>query len=401
MLRTPLCLCVIFGALLPGAVALADGEPTAEMSGTGIIVPVRSVYARVLDQRVSITLPRAKDVVPPKHMPNDWEDKPAVVRVEYLLQNAEQKPLNIQVGWPTSGFRMKARPRVSGWRLSKASTPAIKLDGKPIPFNLVGGQELEDTENRAITSAGIPRIEKFLDAEPKLKEQVLAIRRKAESQRRSGDWLEGVGADELKRWMVQQKMLPGGQNWTRSVALGLLGYTRNPYSSSNQPTPRYIQGALHWIDPGYEEVDVRRKLAERWGHREVLLNPSNGQLADISGNTMSGGTAFAVFRFPITLQPGKKHKLVIQYGSYLGWVGQSDPWYGMVYIMEPAKRWGPWEKTTIEVRVPPDWAEVAIRPPAKRVSASGGFQLYRIVMNQRPSEDLWISAIPRSYPKRR
>ena len=68
------------GYLVPGS-ALADGEPTAYLSDTGVIVPVDEAKASVLYQKVTVTMPR----------PERWP-KPAQIRADYVLRNRSGRP---------------------------------------------------------------------------------------------------------------------------------------------------------------------------------------------------------------------------------------------------------------------------------------------------------------------
>ena len=67
---------------------LADGEPTAQLSDSGIIVPVDEHRTNVLDQRVTITL----------LAPKQASEQPAIVRAEYLLVNDSRTPVSIVGG---------------------------------------------------------------------------------------------------------------------------------------------------------------------------------------------------------------------------------------------------------------------------------------------------------------
>ena len=180
----------------------------------------------------------------------------------------------------------------------------------------------------------------------------------------------------------------GGKNdsETEVVAKGLLGLEPPSY-----PLGHCTPQALHWLDPRYEPVSLRETLFERWSHSTLLLDPDVEQLVDVDNHIEPAN--FDIFHFPITLQRGRTHNLVVHYRQGLGTV--SDEWYGIIYLMEPAKRWGNWHKTTRDIRVPTGWEKIAIRPTAQKVSSSDGYTTYRISMDRTPRENLYISGIPK------
>jgi len=344
----------------------ADGEPTGRFAESGIVVPIDDTYVDVLDQKVFVTLPALTEVQP------DGQPKPAVIRVEYVLRrerslpDEKDEPLTIQVGWPTSGVPLGEKGHL-------LCIPAIKFDGKPVAYNFLSFDDLWNQYEQF----WMARIDKLLGSKPALKERVLY-------------WRQTAAVGKLKGWMEQHGLGSESKRMTETIAAGLLGNTDDNARPSDQGYA--IQTALTWLDPFYESIDLYKTLSERWGHKLLLLDPATEQLVDMDSDLLGHDPGFGIFRFPIALELNKEHHLVVQYGQFLGSAtGATEPWYGLLYLMEPARRWGGWHKTTIEIRVWTGWGRVAIRPPAKKISTTGGYDTYRILMRHRPYEDLWIS----------
>jgi len=385
---------VVLGVLLSAYPLYADGEPTGEMSGTGIIVPIDETFACVRDQKITVTMPTIKGMFDLK--PTDHYNQPAIVRVEYTMENLSGKPLQIAVGWPTSGFQFSNQIEEI---LDPAYAPAIKLDGKPVPATFLTYADLADQ----YVKPWMEQVDKLLDSKPEVKKQVEAIRKEAAEYGKfesaqdhdektspamyERDWLQEIGVDKLVKWLVEHKYIRDEIPAKDVLAGGLLGFGRNRVY--------LVQEALNWLDPNYKAIEVYPILAQRWGYEDVLLDPDTNQLTDMVDALLGSESSFGVFRFPITLRPGKKHKLIVQYAQSLGGIYRGPgKWFGLMYIMEPSKRWGGWEKTTIEVRVPSEWAKVAIRPPTQKVGTSGGMDIYRVTIQGRPCENLFISTVP-------
>jgi hypothetical protein len=353
--------------LLVARALYADGEPTAEQSDSGIIVPIDSQQAEVVEQRVTATLP------PPKLA---WE-RPATIRAEYVLRNRGRAPLQMTIGWPVS------RTGYNG-DVHRVGLPVVKLDGKSAPATFLSLDDLAE----AYANEWLPRIDKLLEAKPELREQVLAARRdKAraaeESQGsrqspRSAPWQPSA----LSRWLHEHE--PSTQRFGRpeELAAGLVGA-----GHSGSRCDQTMQQVLRWLDPSYQYVHIYPLLAERWDQETRLLDPITGQLVDTRQGMLDWEPSFGIFRFSVTLAPGRKHRLVVQYGQFLGW---DSSCLGLAYVMKPAQRWGRWGRTTIEVLAPPQWQTVGIRPAAKKVGTRSGMALYRIRMG-RPSENLYVS----------
>lgn len=354
----------------------ADGEPTARLSDSGIIVPIEDRDAHVIAQRVTLTLP------PPERV---WHD-PAIVRVEYVLRSDRREPLAIWLGWPTSGIRYQ------GGAPHPRCLPAIKFDGKPTGYNLLSLDDLAEPYVRGWTK----QMDQLLELRPALRKQVLKVRE--EGTQRGQEWLAGEGMSALARWLSENRLARDVES--EGLACGLLGVNAGHGGDRRY---RYVERALRWLDPDRRAVNAYDELSRRWGHEALMLEPETGQIMDIRGD-MIREPEFAVFRFPITLQPRQQHHLVVQYGQFLGECNRfDDPWYGLAYLMEPARRWGRWERTAIEVRAPSAWRTVAIRPPAHQVKTERGFAVYRINMG-RPEENLYLSVRerpPRPLPEAR
>ena len=157
------------------------------------------------------------------------------------------------------------------------------------------------------------------------------------------------------------------------------------------------QNALKWLDPIYTPIDLDNTLHERWDYQSLLLDPWSEYLDDIEGSTLGDihDPYFGIIRFPITLEPMKKQTLIVDYLQDLSWTGKTknDSFCGLVYIMEPAQRWGIWEQTTIQIHIPTGMKKVAIRPRPSNITHSKKMTTYTIKMG-RPYENLYVSLVP-------
>ena len=367
--------------LLTPVVVRADGEPSGYLDNSGVIVPLDEEHARVLGQRIEITLPEPSK---PGAIPT-----PADVRVEYLLDSWDKKkPLDINVAWPTGGM--------SG-HIAKRHDPEypvdIKLDGKPVSFKMLRYEDLA----APYVSAWLKRIDDLLTKKPELKRRVLQMRRAHPIK----DWTAMDSASfyklrsptmQLGKWMVKQGLLRKGfyYHHPQSLAAGLLGFP----SEEGGPRDWTVQDALQWLDPTHKRVNLREVFVERWGYGSVLLDPVKRRLVYVE-TTLGGPPDFAVIRFPIRLLPKKQHRLVVRYKQQLGGTRGED-WKGLAYLMEPARRWGRWEKTTMVIRAPLSWTDMVIRPHARSVGRDGKSETYRIDIEGRPYENLYISMVPRT-----
>jgi hypothetical protein len=233
----------------------------------------------------------------------------------------------------------------------------------------------------------LDRIAELVEARPALRDEVRRLQ--DERDAKGEQWRYWESAHQLADWLVQEKLIDNSGP-AYIVAMGLLGVA--PQAGSHERRDYWVQYALQWLDPTYQKVDVFGILSDRWGHDTRLLHPDTDQLVQVREGSPGGEPIFSVFRFSITLEPWRKHRLVAQYGQFLGGSEEDDPaWAGLVYIMTPADRWGYWEKTTIEIKVPTGWKTVAIRPPAKKVATEGGLTTYRIAIPGRPCENLYVS----------
>ncbi|MHB1001422.1 MAG: hypothetical protein ACYC27_19455 [Armatimonadota bacterium] len=371
------CFFIILAVLLASISAFADGEPTRFVSGTGILVPTDSMHTQVLDQRITITLPKAferkSDNITYKALGR------AVIRAEYILHIPKDygvyEPLRMDIGWLVADpFKI----RTNNGKIDHVST-AIKFDGKSVAWNYIEYKQLTEPYTRN----WLKQIDKLLESKPALKERVMAIRKEGESQETY--WRETAGAGKLQNWMMENGFEIENKHDKEIIARGLLGWE----SKYNYSIGYDIQKALAWLDPSYEPVELNDVLSQRWSHSTLLLDPDTDLLIDVR-DSLNQWWDFSLFRFPITIEPGKKHKLTVQYTQSMGRV---DDWYGIVYLMEPARKWGRWEKTTIDIRVPNDWNMVAIRPKASIIETANGYTTHRISINGRPYENLFISGI--------
>jgi hypothetical protein len=362
--------------LASSRLALADGGPVETVPSTGLMRFVHSHEAALVHKRVTITL-----------------SNPATVRAEYDLALTERKtPLTVTIAWPIGeGLPMDFSdyPRIH---------PSIKLDGRPVAYNFLRFDQLAQPYLRPI----IAQMNRALSTKPALAAKVGALRAAAAQQAShekwtdeaevQQDWIFDTGAPELAAWMKANGYSAPGSSLD-AVADGLLlaGLRRRgmyDYESIQES----IQGALSWLDPGYQSVDIAKLVSDQWRFQTLAVDPCTGRLVVNNSGTESG----AVFRFAITLEPGKKHRLVVQYRQFLGMSG-SDPPYGTVYqMMDPSAAWaladtpqGP-QPAEIEIRVPREWRKVGIRPPARRIGRGRGFTIYRITMDQPPLEDLYV-----------
>jgi hypothetical protein len=363
--------------LASSQLAFADGGPVETSPTTGLMRFVHSHEAALVHKRVTITL-----------------SNPAIVRAEYDLALRERKtPLTVTVAWPIGeGLPMdfSEYPRVR---------PSIKFDGRPVAYNFLRFDQLAQPYLRPI----IAQMDRALSTRPALAAKVGALRATAAQQMAhekwtddaevQQNWIRDTGAPELSAWMkANGHSAPGSSLDVVADGLLLAGLRQRgiyDYESIQES----IQSALSWLDPGYEPVDIAKLVSDQWRFQVLAVDPRTGRLV---GNN-SGSEPGAVFRFAIMLEPGKKHRLVVQYRQFLGMSG-SDPPYGTVYqMMDPSAAWaladmpqGYQQPAEIEIRVPREWRKVGIRPPARKIGRSRGFTIYRITMDQPPLEDLYL-----------
>ncbi|MDO8684786.1 MAG: hypothetical protein Q7N50_15085 [Armatimonadota bacterium] len=361
--------------------ARTNGEPSGSLYNSGIIVPLTDKSVYVLDQRIDIILPK------PGELTNlDGEvEKPVDIRVEYLLcaQNTKE-PLAINVAWPTGGLvRDMRRGNVPEFPID------IKLDNKPVGFNFLRYNSLADPYVRV----WLRRIDGMLDKKyPELQRRIQQARNK--HQIKDWDKIDDYHlfkfqqtTSELGKWMIQQGIINKKPYIydPKPLVSGLIGL---PIKGA--PRDRIAQSALKWLDPSYKIIQLDEVLADRWDYQPLLLHPIKKQLVFVNA-TVWGCPEFAIIRFPITLNPKEKHRLVVHYKDYLG---SSEDWKGLTYIMKPARRWGRWEKTTITVKVPQAWKSIAIQPYATLKKYQNGYSIYRITIDGCPYENLYVSVVP-------
>lgn len=359
--------------------AMANGESAAFLTNSGILVPVTEGYVQVPDQRVEVTLPSRAAV--------QRGEQVAHIRVTYTLYNDHTTPVNLTVAWPTDGRAFdRDRPPHTEYPVY------IKLDGSTVPYNYLTFEKLADQ----YVQPWLARIDALLADKPDLKQLVTTLRNEHPFKRREltvGDRTSYFdnAAGYLGAWMQLHGYHKGDQFSASYLAGGLLGRWGNRREDA-------VQGALRWLDPTHKFVDVVDEISQRWDFHPILLDPKREWLIDASYYMIYPDEAFAasfgIIRFPISLEAQKKHRLIVDYQQYFGEVGRPVEFYGLVYIMEPARRWGFWSKTTIQVRVPEGWRKVAIRPRPSKVTHGKGATTYTIEMPHRPYENLYVSVIP-------
>ncbi|MBI3947895.1 MAG: hypothetical protein HY321_18390 [Armatimonadetes bacterium] len=373
---------LLLGCLIaPWSGALANGEASEELVNSGIIVPVDARGTHVLDQRVEITLP--------KHS-MEWRQL-AEIRVTYVLRDDyAEKARKLMVAWPTGGIAHRTRtgPMPIGHALD--CPVSIKQDGKPVGYKVLDFDDLAAPYIRG----WLHQIDELLKSKPQLREQVLLARRAAARKPPTG-WAYALG-----QWMQKNHLLKPGDPDEEWLAAGLVGVLPD---HEDGRLDRLVQRALKWLQPSYQRMDLYEVLVQRWGYRPLLLDPATERLHKVYYESHSPPD-FGIIRFPVYLQPRKRHTLVVHYKQHLSWVDRPPSWHGMAYLMEPAKRWGIWDKTTIVIRVPPGWKKVAIRPPARRTRGAHSESVYTITIrgfDARPYEDLYISLAQQPRPRRR
>jgi len=358
---------------------MADGESAAFLANSGILVPVTEKHVQVLDQRVEVTLPSRAAV--------RRDEQVAHIRVTYTFYNDSNESANLTVAWPTDGRAF------DGDRPPHTEYPVyIKLDGKPVPYNYLTYEALADQ----YVQPWLARIDALLADKPELKQQVTTLRSENPHIRRVltvGDrnYHFDDATSYLGKWMQIHGYLKENDHSAAFVAGGLLGRYGNRREDA-------VQEALRWLDPTYSPIDVVDEISHRWSFHPILLSPEREWLIDASDYMIYPDEAFAasfgIIRFPMTLEAQTKQTLIVDYQQYFGQVGRPVEFYGLVYIMEPARRWGRWDKTTIQVHAPDGWKKVAIRPGPSRVTKSKGLTTYTTEMPHRPYENLYVSVVP-------
>jgi hypothetical protein len=376
MKRLIIC-CFVLTLWLTPSVATADGGPVAELPGTGIIVPVHLHDALLLDQIVTITIARDAEY--------------AVIRAEYQLALGDdvKKPLTVVVGWPSQGILRDGVNVGTGTRTETypRSIPYIKLDGKPVAYHFLSADDLA----AQYLAPMMQRRDQLLDSKPDLRAKVQETREQARGE--GGDWLLDEGIDALAQWLRAIKLVD--VEASHIVARGLV--TARPSYDDGEAVER----ALAWLDPFYEVLDYQAVLSHRWGFEEVMLDAHTGRLTwGRCAWAPHDLPDYALFRFPITLLPGKKHKLVVQYCQY-PYEYTSGPPSGWTYLTESLRSWGLGNEGTIEVRVPVSSStrRVAILPRARKVGVKDGYAVYRIARRSRldseaplqPFENVYVS----------
>jgi len=339
----------------------ADGGPVTPLPGTDILIPVHVHEALLLDRHVTITLPKPQTT------------SVATIRTQYLLavDNAVKKPMLVDVGWPTQGIVYGMMNQATGQVVERVEPPyllTVTLDGKPVPCSLLSGDELAAQYLRPL----MQRRDHLLSDKPELNDKVKEIRGQAPADH--PEWLSEEGASALSQWMQQRKLVPTPE--ADKIVAGLLA-VKPTYENGEA-----LKRALGWLDPAlsgvYAALDYKAILADRWGFKEVMVDPRNGRL--IWGGPLSAmgpGEDWGMFRFTITLLPGKRHKLVVQYGQ-AAYNCTSEAPDGWSVLMESVRSWGLGAEGTTEIRVPRRVPRVAILPRAKKVRVAKGYTIYRI-----------------------
>ena len=395
-ISSPCSVLLVAAALLAISILpiFADGESSVFLVNSGIIVPVTETHVQVPEQSVTITLPTPTA---------DQEMAPAHIRVVYSLLNDSDKPLDLTVAWPT-GARSGEHPNPP-----QTTHPVyIKLDDTPIASTFLDYFALAEQ----YIQPWMEQIDALLQEKPELRDKVLELRRETNFVPRELTVAEHIetyqdAVSYLGSWMDAHGYYIDNDIFTSEyISRGLL----NKAPGIDSWHDRNVQAALKWLDPSYQQIDLYEAISQRWDYRPLLLDPNKEWLNDVSHGMIYPDEAFAdsfgIIRFPISLVANKKQTLIVDYQHSLSLVGHyvfnkkeeqsgyARDYYGLVYIMEPARRWGRWDKTTINICVPNGWKKVAIRPRPTRVSEAPGMKIYHIEMPHRPNENLYVSVVP-------
>lgn len=346
------------------------GEETSWSGESGAPAPLSGRHVMtVKSQEVQITLVRPG----PRGFPE------AVVRVEYVLTAEPSEEGPVEVGFPVC---YEGVPTGDGERFPPAPPRAyVKLDGRAVDVRFVAFEELA----RPRVQERQEEIETLLDRVPGLAAEASRIREEGKQQ--GEGWLQAEGVRELGAWL-QEKVAREGLGGADAtwVAGGILGVRpRSGWGRLDQA----VQGALMWLDPERERVNVYEELAEEWGHERLLLDAATGQLVD--SRSIAWEHLFGAFVFDIGVEGGGEHTLVVQHRQPLGFLDMGGT-VGLRYVLTRARRWGGYFRPTIEVRVPAEWGPVALRPPAMESAREGGMQVYRVRLKERPVEEVYVSA---------
>lgn len=352
---------------------MADGESSSEVYNSGMLIPIDDTSVEVLGQRI--------DVIMPKPPQENQAYPPATIRVQYELIHEENSPVTIKVAWPSGGLDEGMQNHEPEYPIS------ISLDGKQIPYRFLREEDLAGP----YIVEWLKQIDQLLTAKPKLKAKVLELRKivpKPTGQNQNPTVYNANCrelADQFGKWMIANSYIKSAyRDDASNIAAGLMGMNIGSNGWS-------VQFALRWLDPNHRELDIHRELSDRWGYASLLLDPNTHWLTRVDGLFSS---AFAVIRFDIKLTPKIKHVLSVSYKQSLGFVGRPPDFYGLAYFMEPARRWHQWDRTTINITAPKEWAKVVVRPTPSSSLVTAQAKVMTIEMPGRPYENLYISVVP-------
>lgn len=364
-------------------ICIADGEPTVEIVNSGMIIPINDDSIHIIDQLIEINLPERIKI-------DEFSWPSADISVRYEMENEGVSPCTISVAWPSGGISHNFR------KPSEPEYPIhISLDGKPLSYTFLRRNDLAEP----YIQEWLKQIDIKLAAKPKLKTKVMELRKKIPNYTSKTDVDSYISkckplSDHFGKWMVENGYLKSRYQWrSGEVAAGLLGVRSCNYSG----TEEYVQEALSWLDSKRKWSYLNGELAERWGYSRLLLDPNTHYLRD-AGHVgfLLQDPEFAVIRFDIKLKPKNQHVLKVNYKQSLGTVGRPLEYYGLVYFMEPARRWGRWDKTTIKITAPNIWDKVVVRPTPSSAVKTEKSRIMTIAMDGRPYENLYISLVPPS-----
>ncbi len=342
--------------------AAHGGESHYWIGAAGVPSPLSQSYVEVTSVRVTITF-----------APRGCATDEVLVRAEFELDCERNTELqDVEVGFPVAYPYLYPMPLDSEY--PTPPTAYVKLDGCPVPARFMFLCELAEP----IVEEWLTEIDRLLEREPALREAVKAARVSGDEAALAG-WLRGNLPEE--RFSTLRASY---------IAEGLLA---GPGCPSDYWYDYRVEAALLWLDPDREGVNPYWELLEKWGHEVLLLDPRTEHLRD--ARDLEPEPGLGAFVFPVRLDPGKTHTLVVQHRQRLGGTVHlgPPPFKGLRYNLTNARRWGRPERVSIEVRIPATWSKAAIRPAPSSTAREGGFRVYRMRM-ARPVEELYISAVP-------
>lgn len=344
------------------------------LSESGAPIPLTQWLAVVDRARLSVRLPQSTQ-----------PQVGATVRVEYELaaikENVSQ-PVTLRLGFP---INYPGPPSEMANSTQQPPTNiAIKWDGAPVAVRRLSFAELIAPTLQAWQK----EIDRQLFLRPELMKEVTAVR--ATVQRDYNGAPDDASFQRLKGWLQENyntKGIPCDR--LRGIVYGLLGTTTR---NLDEEDSWYLEEALAWLNPNYVPAHLLSATSHQWGHEGRFLDPYTSQL-----KWADQGWSFGVCQFEVKLEPGRQHKLVVQYRQPLGYCGSGgDGGYysqGLSYVLNQVERWGGWGGITVDIFIPKDWREVSIRPAAKLIGTEKGMAHYQLEISFPAAENLYLGVV--------